>query len=96
MEGGDDRQQKEWARAPFPLFSKSTLFLCVVGRNLQVTLLTICSELALHGDMSREESDAQKPWESVILPQGERIMRESAGTSMERNINTKTGVCGDR
>lgn len=96
MEGGADWEQKEWVRAPFPLFSKSTLFLCAVGRNLQVTLLTLCSELAFHGDMSREESDAQKPWESVILPHGGRIMRGSTGTSVERNTSTKAGVCGDR
>lgn len=96
MEGGADKQQKEWVRAPFPLLSKSTLILCAVGRNLQVTLLTLCSELAFHGDMFREESDAQKPWESVILPHGGRIMRGSAGTSVERNTSTKAGVCGDR
>lgn len=96
MEGGADKQQKEWVRAPFPLLSKSTLVLCAVGRNLQVTLLTLCSELAFHGDMFREESDAQKPWESVILPHGGRITRGSAGTSVERNTSTKAGVCGDR
>lgn len=33
MEGGADKQQKEWVRAPFPLFSKSTLVLCAVGRE---------------------------------------------------------------
>lgn len=46
--------------------------------------------------MFREESDTQKPWESVILPHGGRITRGSAGTSMERNTSTKAGVCGDR